>query len=428
MSNIIKSSLPIAFVLLLISLGSCQDKCTETRTYLKYTPVKKALTEVRESFKAMPTQELQNPGKIYTFGSRLYIVDRGIGFHVVDNSNPSAPIFTEFIQLDGCLDVAMKGNTLYANQGPDIVAIAMDGEPRIIGRGEDILSDQNNSDSVILRWESREVTEVVETDCDNQGNWRGNPRSFANDDFSGGVSFESSSTSSSVSDNNRVNSSGSSGSGVSGSMARFSIVAGQLYVVSDWSMTTFDLDNDFRQISQFNIGNGVETIFGTQDYLYLGTNVGMLIYDRNNGNTPTYVSQLSHARGCDPVVVQGDIAFVTLRGNSRCGQAESGLYVVNLAEIRNPSLLSMHPMADPYGLGVRDDILMICDGNAGLRVFDKSNLDFIGDSEISSDASVKAYDVILQDDIAILSAEEGVYQYEYDNAGKLNKLSTLIAK
>lgn len=408
--------------------GSCHDTCQETRTYIKYTPIKKGIEEVRKSFEVLPTQALVKPGKIFTYGSRLYVVDRGTGFHVVDNSNPSSPVFTRFIKLDGCIDVAMQGGMVYANQGPDIVAIAMDGEPRIVNRGEQILSDLTGSDSIIIDWIAEEVTEVVETDCDNTNdrNWNGGWGVQDEAVVSSDVSFGNQTTASTTGNGQRTTST-SGNTGQSGSMARFSIVANNLYVVSNNVLSCFDLDQGFSLKSQTNIWN-VETIFGTDEHLFLGSSTGMFIYDRNNGFEPTLISQLNHARGCDPVVVQGNVAFVTLRGNNNCGFAESGLYVVDISNIRNPQLHSMHPMDGPYGLAVRDDVLMICDGTSGLKVFDKSNLSTIGDSQIGGDASVNAYDVILQNELAILSAEDGVYQYSYDETGALNQLSTLIVK
>ena len=422
---------PFVLSLLLLCgiLNSCQDKCTETRTYMKYSPVMKATEDVRNSFKLLPPQELQNPGKIYTFQNSLFIVDRGIGFHIVDNSDPSSPIYTDFVQVDGCMDVAVRNNILYSNQGPDVISINISGEPGIISRSKNMLNGGVEEDSIIVAWNKSEVVEIIEGDCNGSSqNWDNGNRGFSNS-ADENISFNGNSSSSqSINDSRTGNSSNGGSEGQSGSMSRFSIIGNNLYIVSDWDLLSYDIDAGMSLQSRTRIGNGIETVFGTDEYLYLGTTTGMIIYDRNQGGTPTFVSRLEHARGCDPVVVRGNFAFVTLRGNSSCGQAEDGLYVVNITDITNPTLHSMHPMISPYGLGVQNDVLMICDGPAGLRVFDIKDLNAISDSEIATDNSLNAYDVILNNGLAILSAEEGVFQYAFDGSGKLERLSTLIVK
>lgn len=414
-------------LILLLSISGCHDTCTETRTYLKYTPIKKAPADIRESFEVLPPVELVQPGKIFAYGNTLFIVDRGIGFHIVDNSNPESPVYTHFVKLDGCQDVAMKDNTLYANQGADIIAISTNGEPTIQNRIKNILNNGVEQDSIIVSWNATEVTEVVETDCNSgQNSWNNGRQNLASNEANAPVSFGVRGTSASAPSSQGTT--GGNTTGLSGSMSRFSIVENSFYVVSNSELSSYDILSGFTLQSRTEIGGGIETVFGTNEYLYIGSTTGMFIYDRNQGNTPSFISRLRHARGCDPVVVQGDYAFVTLRGNNECGQADNGLYVVDITDVRAPILHSMHPMVSPHGLGVKDDYIMICDGQNGLRVFDKSNLNAIGSSELSSDNSVNAYDVIIQDNMAILSAQEGVFQYDLSNPKDLRQISTLIAR
>lgn len=421
MTNFRKTLQASLFLSIILLLGACQDKCKQTTTYVKYTPITKNIDDVRNSLAVENTRELQDPGKIYTYGELLYIVDRGRGIHIVDNSDPSNPQFTQFIALDGCEDVAMRGNLLYANQGPDIVVLNTSANYELVARGANILNDGVEVEDIIVAYEKEEVTETIKQDCDDP---------LRNNGF-GGQDDVSVATNTTTGGNNGANGQfggSTSSTGISGSMARFSIIGDQLYVVSDNMLTTYDVSTGFAKKASFNAGGGLETIFGTQEYLFIGTTTGMLIYDRNQGNVPTYVSRLTHARGCDPVVVQGNYAFVTLRGNGGCGNATDGLYVVDISNINNPKLHSLHPMNGPQGLAVRDNLIMICDGPSGLRVFDKTDLDNIGNNELSSDLGVNAYDVIMQENTCILSAKNGVYQYDYSDPQDLRRISTLIAK
>ncbi|MEL7248173.1 MAG: hypothetical protein AAFO03_07130 [Bacteroidota bacterium] len=68
-------------------------------------------------------QSIQQLGKLYYKTPYIYATDRGRGIHVFDNSNPADPVKLAFIQIAGNSDLAIKGNTLFANNVKDLVAI-----------------------------------------------------------------------------------------------------------------------------------------------------------------------------------------------------------------------------------------------------------------------------------------------------------------
>jgi hypothetical protein len=80
-------------------------------------------TELRYSVYAKAPRELRDPGKIYVFGNLLFIVERYTGVHVIDNSTPTSPKNLGFINVPGCSDIAVKGNTLYVDNAIDLIAI-----------------------------------------------------------------------------------------------------------------------------------------------------------------------------------------------------------------------------------------------------------------------------------------------------------------
>ena len=114
-------------------------------------------------------------------------------------------------------------------------------------------------------------------------------------------------------------------------------------------------------------------MFQADGYLYLGSTNGMYIYSLSNPSNPVYISEFVHWEGCDPVVVDGDYAYLTLRGGNLCGQEESVLEVIDVSNKSNPQLVESYTLENPYGLGIKEDLLFVCDGTAGLKVFDKSN-------------------------------------------------------
>src|SRR5437867_12520350 len=102
------------FIIAGFILHSClKDKCTHT--YRIYTPVYKTTQEVRANIKSNGPKEIVNAGKLYLRGPYIFLneIDRGI--HIIDNTNPASPKNIAFIDIPGNMDLAVKGNTLYAD-------------------------------------------------------------------------------------------------------------------------------------------------------------------------------------------------------------------------------------------------------------------------------------------------------------------------
>lgn len=137
----------------------------------------------------------------------------------------------------------------------------------------------------------------------------------------------------------------------------------------------------------------------------------MYIYDITNPEKPEFVSEFRHGTACDPVVVDGNYAYVTLKGGNFCGSTESGLYVIDISNLKNPELKVIYPMSGPNGLGIKGDTLFICDGDAGLKVYDKSNAPNI--TLVNTFENIIAYDVIPLSSSLLMIGDKTLYQYEY---------------
>lgn len=154
--------------------------------------------------------------------------------------------------------------------------------------------------------------------------------------------------------------------------------------------------------------------------MFFGTQTGMLIYDISSASNPKYISSYNHVRSCDPVVVKDNYAYVTLRAGNLCGEATSQLDIIDLTNILAPQWKQSYPMQEPYGLGIDGNILFICDGEAGLKVYnvnDPKNL-----QSIASFPEVNAYDVIPFNGLLMMIGHDGLYQYDYSGT-EINELS-----
>lgn len=219
---------------------------------------------------------------------------------------------------------------------------------------------------------------------------------------------------------------GSSNGGKGGSLARFSVVGDKLYTIDNNQMRVFDVQNNTNPTFEQKVDliNGVETVFPYGDYLYLGTQTGLLIYDISNPSAPRYVSMYEHVQACDPVVVQGEYAYVTVRSGTACRTTLNidQLEVINVSNPAEPFAVNQYQLENPYGLGIDNNLLFVCDGNAGLKVFDVT---FTPDQIqlLHQFKDIKAKDVIPFNGLLLLIAEEGFYQYQYKISGEMELLS-----
>src|SRR5689334_6664328 len=113
----------VMLCLMLMLQGCLKDSVTKTYHYTYYLPVYKTTQEVRNNIKSGPAQPVEHPGKIYIQGQYIFLNDIDKGIHVIDNSNPSQPQQVAFINIPGNMDLAVKGNILYADLYTDLVAI-----------------------------------------------------------------------------------------------------------------------------------------------------------------------------------------------------------------------------------------------------------------------------------------------------------------
>ncbi|MBI9054510.1 MAG: hypothetical protein JEY96_11875 [Bacteroidales bacterium] len=112
----------IYYLLLLVPLilASTSDDYYNPTSYY---PVLMERSELEKSIFFKESQEIENPGKIYYKDNVIYLNERYKGIHVIDNSNPSSPINKGFINIPGCIDIAIKNNSLLADNAVDLVAI-----------------------------------------------------------------------------------------------------------------------------------------------------------------------------------------------------------------------------------------------------------------------------------------------------------------
>jgi hypothetical protein len=142
-----------------------------------------------------------------------------------------------------------------------------------------------------------------------------------------------------------------------------------------------------------------------------------------------YVGSFWHVTSCDPVVIADGYAYITLRGGNVCGSNVNRLDVVKLSsDYKTSTLEASYPMTGPYGLGIDDEILFVCDGSDGLKVYnvaDKLNID---DHQIARFPAIKTYDVIPFENYLFMIGDGGFYQYDYSDLQNIHQISLIPVK
>ena len=215
----------------------------------------------------------------------------------------------------------------------------------------------------------------------------------------------------------------SSNIGKAGSMARFALKGNYLYTLNKSEMNIFDVSeaSNPKNISKLHTPFNVETLYSYKDYLYMGASNGVYIYDNSEPTQPAYLSLFTHAQSCDPIVVENDIAYVTLNSSNTCWQGSSSanrLEILDMHDPKNPKLIKRMDMWEPKGLAVHNNKLFICDGTEGLKVFDINQTETNNNltiklNPLAKEKEIDCYDVIASENSLIVSNQTNIRQFDY---------------
>lgn len=403
----------LALFALILSVSGC-SKNNEKDRYIKVTlsyPIYETKSNVLAGIGSSSPRELEAPGKIFMYGKYIFVNEIDKGVHIFDNSDIRHPKSVAFIKIPGNLDIAVKGNTLYADMYGDLVAVDIS-EPlnaKLVKDIAHVFPERGyyyDSALLVIGWVTKDtlIKENTVYDCFGCG-FTSEFAIPANMSAGGAKSVP----------------------GIAGSMARFAVVNNYLYTVNSSMLGVFDINNAANPVKtgEHGIGWNIETIYPFRDKLFVGSSTGMFVFDISQPGQPQQQGSFDHARACDPVVADENYAFVTLRTGNNCGGTSNQLDIVNVKDVMNPFLSRTIALTNPHGLAKDGDFLFVCDGDDGLKVFDAK--DPLKLQQVKQLKGMKAYDVIAWNNRLLLVADEGLYQYDY-SGGQLQQLSLIRSK
>ena len=411
----------LGVVLLGFLLSSCgfNPFCpVERYSYREMVPVYLQPGEIAR-VESLAPRAIKETGKIYLHRNLIFINEPEQGVHVLDNTDPRAPVPLAFIAIPGNHDLLVRedanGPVLYADNYNDLVALDIS-DPRkltVLERLPGVFSAFYPQDGAepgkgfLVGYEEGKLITGSYRNC-------------------GGVVYDAPPPQPGT-----PGTGGDAAGGVSqgGSLARFALLGDYLYTVDGDAIQSFRLESANPVLfNRTSVNFGIETLFpytgGPNAQLYVGGNQGLYIMDAGDPGNLRKQGEVSHVQSCDPVVVQGDLAYVTLRGE--CFGESNRLEIISVSDPGAPELVTDYTLQEPYGLGIDGDYLFVGDGAAGLKVYGnaRSPRDL---TLLKQLGEVRARDIIPFNGVALVVAQNGLFQYDYSRLaqGELTLLSSV---
>lgn len=423
----IRLSFSCLFIATLFFQACTNEECETSYTYKVYEPVYKTAEEIGADIVFVEDRILENPGKFFYYRDMILINEKDNGVHIIDNSDIQNPTKLGFIAIEGNQDISLSGQYIYADTWQNIIVIDIEDikEPEVVNVINGV------KDEIWFTGDDRFVVDIQEVERTETFNCDDNPEVFF---WNNNELFVDASVDQSrflgTPEVASVSNDGFAGdaAGQAGSLTRMALFNDHFYYINDHTMHIFDVEDlaNPEKLNEVYMEWGIETIFPYRENLFIGARNGMHIFDNTQPSDPRYLSTFAHANACDPVVVQDNIAYVTLRNGNDCENFTNELNVVDVTDLLRPQLIATFDMHNPHGLSVRDEVLYLCEADQGLKVFDITEPEEIGENQIGGVRDFFAFDVIsVTSELLLMIGEDGFYQFDTDSPAKPELLSSI---
>lgn len=424
----------LGFCLLLASCNLFKDEVLDDREMVDvayYVPQYETTSQLAAKVTVESPKDYAEAGKIVTYQNYIFINKPNEGVHVVDNSNPAAPVNLHFINIPGSLDLSIIDDHLYSDMFSALVVFNISDvtQPDLIEdfTVEDVFyyNPYRTLDTTSRPEESYAYTQYESID-ESRGIVTGWEVEIRQEPLEEQIMYLRLEDSALAEATTTVQADGFNEVSTAGSMTRFLPVGRYLYTINFNELVLFSIGDNYQpsRFARLDTGTQAETLFQLNNLLFVGSTTGMLMYDVASPDNPNYLNSIQHFRSCDPVVADENYAYVTLRGGTNCFTETNELQII---DIRNPEELSVvarQVMFNPHGLAIHEDYLLVCDGSAGLKVIDVSNRE--EPNVLTTDNIPFAYDIIVDFPSAIVVGEGVLYQYDLSNLPEIVKTNELV--
>lgn len=118
----------LLFIFLALVLLSSTCDPYDDEYYSDYKPILMSRADMEASIGFEKARTLISPGKMYFKDNYIFINEKYKGVHIINNEDPANPINIGFISVPGCIDMAVKYNSLYVDNAVDLVTINLEND------------------------------------------------------------------------------------------------------------------------------------------------------------------------------------------------------------------------------------------------------------------------------------------------------------
>lgn len=400
------------FLLLLATplfvISCIKTKGEITLSYNKAKAIYGDLDSLRSLPLLIPMQPVEQPKSYFVSDDYVLVGELNKGIHIYDNLDMQNPQRVSFIQIPYNKEFYVKDNFLYAESLYDFIKIDISDvyNPVLVSRAENVFwtVQENDQGEQLLGFEREYVTAQFEVNSPEAKEIKRSGTLYY--DYMENLIPESEVP---------ITFTGSD-DGVKGTMNRIAVEFGHVYVISTDKLYTFSNSFGLQKTSEININSDTETIYATNNRIYLGSSTALTLYSASNPSNPWEVSELQHTESCDPVLPNGNVVYYTLRALEDEGCNSLGENTLNVVDVTNQNemvVINSFQLDSPYGMALIGNNLLVGEGANGLTIFNANNQQNL--TQLENYPNIEAFDVRSHPadmNIILVTNSNGIKQYQ----------------
>lgn len=422
MKSLLPSLQNLVPLLLLLGITSCLNKdCDLSVKYLEYQPVYMEQEAFESVVAVEEPQTIFRPGKIHVSDSALFINDIARGLHIFDNTQPENPRKVAFINIPGSYDVSVICDKLYVDSSSDILIFDISelSNPILINRLKGVLQsivsyrgyNSDPSQGVVVDWVAYEAE--IDFGC---------PYLIPEVIIKNTLDVNNPTSSKEINEQGIV----PTRKQLNGKANRFISVGQYLYVPQSFTLGIYDLMNCSAP-TEANIlayaGNfeNPEDIISYQNYLFIRDRDRNAVYSLDDLLQPSLEYENYYYFFNKSFIYDGNYSYA-VSSNSVFNTLE----VYNTTDFSNPIKFRNYEMVSPKSLSLDRNLLFVADGGDGVKIYDASNPEFVGDRLIAQFIPFPVFQVIAKNGRMTIIGINQFAQYDYSDSNDIRLLSISV--
>lgn len=206
------------------------------------------------------------------------------------------------------------------------------------------------------------------------------------------------------------------GTGVGGSLAKFTISNNQVIVLNGNEVKQYDIlpDGQLSEKNTLQIFGQLETIFPYADKILIGSSNAVYFLEFDSEGLLSLLSTYDHLTACDPVVASNGIAFSTLKVSDCRAGTDDFLEAIDISDISNPQVLRVYDTQSPFGLAIKGSFLFVCE-KGGLTMYSFSPEGNLVEMDFMTIEGAVPLDIIVNNTYLIVRTDLGIYNIRYSD-------------